>query len=379
MYIAILVALMIMALIEIKLDKIKITSILRYLSLGMLIILVCFRFDIQDYWGYFTNYYSFDDHSEYGFLIFSQLFRFFNIDFRFFVITIGLISVLGVYRGIRKYSPYVILSFTIAFHTIVLTYFLSGIRQGMACGLFIGFMLEYILEKKWIKYYILCPILGLIHSASWILIIIPVILLLSIKFYKYLIILSVTIGMANFFIGTKIIHIFNTVGSFAWYEFDKEISPSWFGILERVFMCSIITYLYYYIKEETSEKEEILYKIYLIGFMISAVFAPWAMLCSRVPALIKTVEIILIPIFLQRYDSKKRIFFIFILFVYIAVMAIKNLELYDLYTNAFTYPWYFAFTKEANTKIEDMLSRININSIDTVKDIFSKKVSPVYK
>ncbi len=367
-----------MAVIEIKYNNAKAISALRVISVGIIVFLACFRFDIQDYWGYFQNYYSYDNHSEYGFLVLSQLFRFFNIDFRFFVIAVGLVSVLGLYRGIRKYSPYAILSLAISFHTIVLTYFLSGIRQGLVYGLFIGFMIEFIVEKKWIKYYVLCPLLGLIHASSWILLILPFLILIPLKFYKYLVGMSVVAGAINFLFGTQIIGILNRIGSFWWYGFDENISPSWLGIAERVFMCAFIVYLYHTVQEETSEKEELLYKAYLTGFMISAVFAPWAMLCSRVPATIKAIEVLLIPILIYKHSGKK-VLLVAGIFTYVVLMSVKNLELYDSNTNAFTYPWYFSFTKDADRKMDERLKIMNINDIDTVKEIFTREVQPVYK
>ena len=61
MYLTILAILILMALIEIKYKDRKSVNILKYIAVGMLVILVCFRFNIQDYWGYFQNYYSYDN------------------------------------------------------------------------------------------------------------------------------------------------------------------------------------------------------------------------------------------------------------------------------------------------------------------------------
>ena len=315
-----------------------------FVSLFLIAFLLCFRCGVGiDYDGYYSNYYDIDNHSEWGFYLLERTFLFLHIDYRLFVFLISSFMMFCSYRAISLFCKYSSLSLLISFHTIVLTYYFSGMRQGIVIAFFLGFMLKWLKEDNWIKYVIGCIAMMLLHTVSIVLIILPIAKRIPQKVYKILVPLSFLSGGILMILGRYIIgHIY--LGSMSWYEFAKNISPSWLGILERICMFGLIFWLWCHSGEHT-EDEKLLFTVYTVGFMISMVFMPWSMLCSRVPAALKATEILLIPLLLNKQSKYKLIIFIMIC-LYVFVMTTKNLEGYSYEVSAWGYPWYFILSKK---------------------------------
>lgn len=318
-------------------------------SFGLLVLMLCLRYGQgTDYFGYMINYDTVDKHSEVGFLFVSRLFKMFGIPFEIFIGSISIFQMLCLYRALVLYSPIKTLSLLVFYPTLYLTYCFSGLRQGIVIVFFLGFMIKWLEENKWVRYLFACMIMATIHSAA--LVLIPLV------FYKYIrlswlyigIVIAACMGLVIYLVPGEwfsFIHI----GSVEYYI--NTISISAMGLAERVVMFALISFLVLKIpKDESHVQIWFLYKIYTCGFIISILFFPWAMLSSRLGAMMKATEIFLIPILIKENVKMRKVIVAFVL-SYVLLMTTKNLMSYIsegeyVGYNVITYPYLSVFDQD---------------------------------
>lgn len=315
-----------------------------------LTLLLCLRFGQgTDYFTYVRMYYTEESHGEIGYKVVSKLFFHLGIPFEGFIICISLFMMLCIHKAIMKYSPYKTTSLLLLFPTIYLTYFFSGIRQAIVIAFFIGYMLDWLKNNKMVSYIAACILMATMHTIA--------LLLIPLIFIKWINIRSVLITTGIAFAGGFFIYImpktwlqYINIGAFEYYIDDINIS--WFGLMERVFMMLLISFLFFTLQRKTGSYLWIrfLYKVYGYGFMLSIIFFPWAMMSSRFGAPMKAVEILLIPILLKENRKWKQLMVCFII-SYTCLMTAKNLASYVIQGdykgyNAFTYPYISIFEKD---------------------------------
>lgn len=319
-----------------------------------LTLMLCLRYGQgTDYFGYMINYDTCDEHSEIGFVLISQLCRRVGISYEFFAIIVSLCQMLCLYRAVCLYSPIRNISLLLFYPTLFLTYCFSGIRQGIVIMFFIGFMIKWLEEDKWIRYLIACVAMITVHSVSWVLIPLVVIKKIKMKWLYWGILIAAGVGTFICFVPAEWF-AFIKIGAVQYYI--GTISISAMGLMERVVMFAIITYLVWkFDRENRNEQLNLLYKIYACGFIISIIFFPWAMLSSRLGAMMKATEIFLFPILIKEGKHWLKVITIF-LCVYVGVMTTKNLWSYInqgdyVEYNVVTYPYLCIFDKEKAREI----------------------------
>ena len=320
------------------------------IAFGILLLMLCLRYGQgTDYFGYKWNYLNGDTHSEKGFVFIQQIFRSMGAGFEELVFVISLFQMFCIYRALKLFSPYKSMSLLLLYPTIYLTYFFSALRQGIVIAFFLGFMLKWLLDGKWIRYFAACIIMASIHSISLVLIPLAAVVFLKRKHLYCVVFLVFFVGGAIYFLPPSVFS-FVKIGSFQYYI--NSFSISYMGILERAVLFGIVVVLWELAKKniEPDDGIEIIYKIYLCGFAISILFFPWALMSSRLPAALKATEIILIPMLLYKNVRARQIITV-LLMCYVLVMTTKNLSMYISQggyknCNVVTYPYISVFNKE---------------------------------
>ncbi|MCM1540471.1 MAG: EpsG family protein [Blautia sp.] len=329
-------------------------TVLFHIAFCVLLAMLCLRYGQgTDYFGYRKNFYMIDEHNEVGFVFVEHLFRYFNLDFELFVFAVSVFQMICMYRAVKIFSPYKCLSLLLFYPTVYLTY-MFGIRQGIVIAFFLGFMLKWLVEKKWKRYFAACLLAMTIHSVS-IVFVLPLFLLVKkweIKYFYAGIFVALWGGIFIYFAPLSWFSAVD-IGSFQFYLEENQFSVSPLGLLERVVMVIIIIVLWNTLSEEGKgnyPENRLMYQIYLIGFAISLLFFPWSILSSRLAAAFKAVEIILIP-GLIRQNKKWRQVLLFFIICYTLLMTTKNIMSYIEQggyegCNVLTYPYISIFTKE---------------------------------
>lgn len=331
--------------------KIKRKDIPFYIAFLVMSLFLMLRYGQgTDYFGYLGNYELWDYHSEIGFLLLERAFRAVGCSFEIFAICIATFHMICTFRVINFYSPYKCFSLMLLYPTIYLTYYFSALRQGIIIAFFLGFMLKWLENEKWIRYLIACIILATIHSSA--IMLIPVLILKKIENK----VLYIGIALAAFAgIGVCILPknliSFVKIGSVQYYL--QNISISYIGLMERIVMALLIMLLYNRYKQKKEENQQVnfFYKIYLYGVIISIGFFPWGLLSSRLAVMMKATEIVLLPMLLRECTQLVRRILVVVLTCYIMVMTTKNIMSYikqgdyEGY-NVITYPYITLWQKE---------------------------------
>lgn len=325
-------------------------KIIFYVVLILLTAMVCLRYGQgTDYFGYRGNYYGEDYHDEIGYYLISKGFLKIGCSFEVFTFVVAAFQMICVWKAIITWADYSMLSLLLLYPTIFLTYLFAGGRQGTVMVFFLGFMLEWLKEDKWIRYLIAVALLCTIHSMAIVLLPIVIIKKVRVKWLLAMIIVAGVSGCVIYFLPAS---AFSFVKIVAVQYYIQEVSFSWYGFTERVVMMGLLSAMMYRLNKEgkTDPDDLLLYKIYSYGFVITVLFFPWGMLSSRMGAPMKAVEILLLPMLLRKCDKYKKCIYCYLL-CYVWVMTTKNLFMYVVQGgyigyDPLTYPYISVFQKD---------------------------------
>lgn len=334
----------------------------------------------SDYYGYYLQYNRINAnaslfinslyHGEFGWYILLVIANRIGMSFETFIAIISIIMMGSIGKAIKKYSPYKIWSLLILYPTFYLTYCFSTIRQGLVMSLFLGFGLNLLIEKKYFKYYILSVLLILLHKSAFILLLLPCLLHFRKcdieKYCVFAIVFSAFLSYSG--VLNRIASIFGAVEYF-------QVSISVMAIILRTILFVVIFMLHrenkYYGEWNDlnySNLEDILYFIYLIGYVIYLTCAFAGTLSQRLTMPLKSVEVILLPLLLYNLMSRSeitgtkmkylkigtcRIVAVAMLVIFMLnVETIKNINSYIVqgnyysWVNPLNYPYSTIFDKE---------------------------------
>lgn len=249
------------------------------------------------------------------------------------------------------------LALVLCYHTLYLSYFMSGIRQAIVVVTFLGVLLPCLERKQYIRYILIALLLCSIHNVAFVLLAVPVILLIPFKAYSLICIVGI-----GFILGFVLY----------WIDFGPilyEIVPisylndsgiSLVAVLERIASFAVVSASYLLYQRTQYDKQDLwlanLYKLYAVGIFIYG-STMWAVLfASRIMYAFKVVEVIIlcqcIPkcTKIWKFDTAKIV--LLYCLVLSSVMYIKNIDSYMLqgsYPKSFSlweYPYVSVFNQE---------------------------------
>lgn len=252
------------------------------------------------------------------------LMRLFQPNFQFFIAVISVFEMWMLYRFINTYSKHKTFSVLLAMPTLYLTYYFSAIRQGIIISVFIGYLLNCLLEEKWIQYYVVSLLCCTIHLSAAIFLLLPIIKFFDLKTMYIFIVLSI---IASLLLSTdvvkQIVASIPIVGP-RFAVFFKG-SFSFLAIMHRYVLFSIIMFLY--LQSDKSERcQNIMLKIYIVGIIVYTVFSFSPLIASRSSYFFKVLELVLIPNLFIDYKHKDVIALFFVCLAF--VMLYKNIASY---------------------------------------------------
>lgn len=368
------------ALLEVS-NRIKYNSKAYYFFAILLLVMLCFRYGQgTDYHAYELQYEYINRagrllvntlyHGELGWYVLMFVSKRIGLSFSLFIGVLSLLMMLSTIKAINKYSPYKIFSLLLLYPTFYLTYFYSAVRQGLVLSLFLCFGLEWLLNKKYLRYCILMIILALFHSSAIVLLVLPIALHFRDrrpgKWVLFAFLFMIVVGYTGVLNG-----IGNRMGRGSYFS----VSISVMAIVLRSILFCIIYSLFKATDTDIDSKWELertLYYIYVVGFLLYIMFAFSGVLSQRMTMPMKGIEVILIPMLvakLYKCRSEGRLIgsrkFMFLrigqssvlLVVLIVILAldvemIKNINSYLVqgnyydWVNVFNYPYVSVFNKE---------------------------------
>ena len=128
---------------------------------------LCFRFaQGRDYRTYWMMYYYGDGHSEFLWRCITKILNSAGVPFEAFIFGISLFMMYGIRRAVLRFSPYKCFSLLLFYPTLYFSYFFSALRAGILIAFFLGFMLDWLIEKKYKRYLAAALLLLGVHSMA---------------------------------------------------------------------------------------------------------------------------------------------------------------------------------------------------------------------
>ena len=237
--------------------------------------------------GYICGFYP-----EMGWRLFCAFFKLFQAPFWTVTMAAAVIEMLLLGRFLKKYVPYQTTGLFLSYPVLIFVYMVSGLRQAMAICIFLGLVLPFYLEKKWIQY-----VIGVLMAASfhkvgygW--------LVLVIAYYIPVWGMVTLAGVAmagGLFIQipavTKL--ILQLIPSYHMWRFLWDGTMSLFAIGERVVSFVVLLIFYGWFtrqREEVPRQIQLLFKVYSCGVCFYMLMCCNSYYASRYAAIFKVVE-----------------------------------------------------------------------------------------
>lgn len=242
-----------------------------------------------------------------GYVIFTKIVSYFSNEDRFFLAITGIISLIGPFFLIYKYSgnyvSSVLLYYTLGYYTNTF----NNIRQSIAVSLFF-LTIPFLINKKPWYYYIMVMIEITFHySAIPLLLVYP--LVKNIISMKKVIAVITFGGLSYMVIGsTLIITIVPLI--FAKYSPEEILETSGAGynlLLLRLFMFCVFFLIFFKIKDRLSEEKLRIISVLLTLQLFALVFQLYATIYSsatRMEQYLIIPTIVLIPFFISQIRIK---------------------------------------------------------------------------
>lgn len=237
--------------------------------------------------GYICGFYP-----EMGWRLFCAFFKLFQAPFWTVTMAAAVIEMLLLGRFLKKYVPYQTTGLFLSYPVLIFVYMVSGLRQAMAICIFLGLVLPFYLEKKWIQYVIGVLIAASFHKVGygW--------LMLVIAYYIPVWGMVTLAGVAmagGLFIQipavTKL--ILQLIPSYHMWRFLWDGTMSLFAIGERVVSFVVLLIFYGWFtrqREEVPRQIQLLFKVYSCSVCFYMLMCCNSYYASRYAAIFKVVE-----------------------------------------------------------------------------------------
>lgn len=340
----------------------------------ILLLVVTFRYGQGT--DYFSYIFLFSDSAEsFGLALETKDFRYINQEVGFAAIsylwvkTLNLspealsalysaVSFILVWLFIRKYSTKPITCLFLYYCTFFLVYPFSGIRQAVCISIFIYYLIPLIHSRRYLKYYIYCTLLFLLHFSSIILFIIPIVNIVKKYTLTQVFIISLIalgVGLSLYSLLFSFFGTLDLIGS----RVDLYTQKDSFEILSLllriiVFVPIMLTYKVY----ERNSIRDLFLKIYILGFLLYLVFMSSSLISSRINVYMRYFEMILIVdllVVVFRMKFNRIISYTYIVLI-MSVLYVKNIDSF-IYQGAYNsnikfinYPYVSVFNKKKITE-----------------------------
>ena len=272
--------------------------------------------------GYICGFYP-----ETGWRLLCALFKVFHAPFWVLTMTMGLAEMLLVHRFLKKYVPMKVAGLFLLYPVLYVTYMVSGLRQGWVMCLFLGILLPFYLEKKWICYIVGVLVAASFHRVGYAWLVLVIAYYLPVWAMAVLTGLSIMAG-AVLQIGAIEQFIVNLIPAYHVKQFFLENEISIFAVGERLTTFGVLFFMYLWLKKKNRPveyKTELLLKAYMCGVCFYMLMFGNAYYASRYAVIFKVVECALVIALMKEKGIVEKGVYGFFLILTI-VMGCKNLN-----------------------------------------------------
>lgn len=331
--------------------------------------MLCLRYGQgSDYFGYMYNYLTtpklnqmgelFDSaiHGEPGWLLICSVLRTCNVPFPVFVTVLSGVEMFLLHRFVYKFSPLKSVTLLAAYPTLYLTFIFSALRQGLVILVFLGYMLEWLKDRKSGRYLLVTMLCALIHTSALVFLIPLAMRYIPERFGLF----PMDISRVLCYGGLSVIGGLCLSGLLMWLSpalaHYAGSSMSIMAVGERAVTTALILFVF---RDELNGTREcpnpmlnVMLQVYLLGTILYG-FLFWnALISARMTICFKAVEIVLLAVAMTKPGKARHLVALYV-FGLAAVMFYKNIGSYihqgDYFetVNVFNYPYLSLFDQDA--------------------------------
>lgn len=292
----------------------------------------------SDYFGYRYNYYEISDvaitfphydvHGELGYQLACNVFRILHIPFEGFIAFVSVLQMSFLLLFLKRYEVACPFALLLIYPTLYLTYFVSGIRQGLAIAFFLGVLLPLIENRRYFAYIVGTLLCMTFHTVS----VVFLVLLVSAKIRKVstLQILTVLAWLGGCILSTpEGQSLIMALGiSKLNYYLGNGASISLAAIAERLLFTAIITWLYLKLCKigKCSDRFRFAYSCYLMAMALYGGLLWNELVASRTASMLRFVEVYLLLYGIRQMRRGSRYLLVIVLVAFETFMTMKNIQ-----------------------------------------------------
>lgn len=266
----------ILVLFEIFLKNKKLNKLNYYLVLILLIFFAGLRDNVGTDWEAYYSFYKNKVYDvEYGYAFLNNLFSDLKVNYNIFLIILNLLSVILIFKYIKKNSKYVFIGILYFFSNLYLYYNFSGFRQAIAIAL-TSYSISFLLSNKKSLFVIFVILASTFHLTAIVFLLILIIPRERIKLKYFILVISSFFLLTSIFLNEliEIVSTYTIKNADAYINIynksENIISLFVVGLLVRV---STLLAIYFFGRNFLESKNGYFYtNIYIFGFLIFCFF-----------------------------------------------------------------------------------------------------------
>lgn len=299
---------------------------------------------------------------EVGFAFLCNIFRMLRVPYEGFVAIVSVAEMGLLATFFKRYQVAEPLALLLAYPTLYLTWFFSGIRQGLVIAVFLGLLFPILEKRHYVLYCVGVMLCTQVHNGAIIyFVLLAAEAIHSISRLQILILLAWLMGLV---LSTQEgIDLISALGISRLNDYINQVNTAnLLACAERGLFLLIITWLYEKLSKmgKCNETFQCAYRCYLVGMAVYGGFLWNDLVASRSCAFLRFVEIYLLVYALQQMTRISRYLFVLVLAVIQSVMVVKNLNamidsaVKSERINALTYPYISILDENAIYRYRDV-------------------------
>lgn len=317
-------------------------NILKYVSLGLIIFIGGFRFEVGADWFSYENLFNgvnsfwdiFSFREEKLFMFFQYVCKTIFNSYSFFVFFLFAFSFYLKYKVFDKYSTDIYLSLIIYVYTLFLIYDLNGIRQGMAMA-FVLTSIPAILERK--KYLFLLLIITACFCHTSAMVFFPFYWLSRVKISTSKILVTTFICLIistlikKLILGSSLFQYLLLMDNFSHYSsyLDNDTTSKEISIISVPVFQRLLVFVIFVLNYEKLKANEVFKRLLMNGYFLAIVIFVFLSFNSEYAARLsfyyKSLELFMIPIIVSSQKRLEYKIFLWVLFVLLCLIGMSRL------------------------------------------------------
>ena len=324
-----------------------------------------------DYFSYQEYYYMMSDtgfnfplpdvHGEIGYQFLTNAFRLLHLPYEALVFFLSVLQMGFLLAFFKRYHIDCVLALLLAVPTLYMTYFVSGMRQGVVLAAFLGVLFPLLEKKRYLAYLAGTLLCMLMHTVAAVFLL--ALLAQLVPKVSTLRLLTLAAWLAGSIVALPATQAWiHSLGIWALRYYLASVGISWAAVAERLLFLALVTWLYEKLRRQDRLNDAFVlgYRCYLVAMALYGALIANGTTASRMASGMRYIEIYLLIYAAQQMTRAGRCLLVAALIAVQSFMYVKNIHTYldqgayraDL--TVWTYPYVSVFNEEEIYQYRDV-------------------------